>query len=414
MRRIRCAFCLVVVIAFGFALLPSTAAVAQDKDYFVYVGTYTGFKFVRRSKTNGVGESHSKGIYVSRFHADTGELGEAQLAAEMINPSFLTISPNHRFLYAVSEDPYSVGPPLDHASYVSAFAIDASTGKLRLLNTVPTSGTSTCFISMDKTGKFVLMANFGSGSVSVVRVKADGSLGELASFIQDVGHSVNQFIQTEPHPHSILVSADNRYAIVSDLGTDKILAFRFDSNTGMLSPPGPPSASVYPGGGPRHFAFDPAGKFGYQLSEMSGVVDVLAFDSSKGTLTTVQRAQTMPHDFFGINHSGEIEVHPSGKFLYESNRRTSTDDEWGLDTIGVFAIDPSKGTLTPVQASPTGGIMPRSFTIDPTGKYLLAANQISNNVVIYAIDGATGQLSKTGREIAVDTPVCLKFVPAGR
>jgi len=408
MKRIRYAFCLVILFA-----LAGSSALAQDKDYFVYVGTYTGFKFVRRSKTNGVGESHSKGIYVSRFHADTGELGEAQLAAEMINPSFLTISPNHRFLYAVSEDPYSVGPPLDHASYVSAFAIDASTGKLRLLNTVPTSGTSTCFISMDKTGKFVLMANFGSGSVSVVRVKADGSLGELASFIQDVGHSVNQFIQTEPHPHSILVSADNRYAIVSDLGTDKILAFRFDSNTGMLSPPGPPSASVYAGGGPRHFAFDPAGKFGYQLSEMSGVVDVLAFDSSKGTLTTVQRAQTMPHDFFGINHSGEIEVHPSGKFLYESNRRTSSDDEWGLDTIGVFAIDPSKGTLAPVQASPTGGIMPRSFTIDPTGKYLLAANQISNNVVIYAIDGATGQLSKTGREIAVDTPVCLKFVPAG-
>ncbi len=412
MRRIRCAFCL--VIAFGFALLAGSSALAQDKDYFVYVGTYTGFKFVRRSKTHGVGESRSKGIYVSRFHADTGELGEAQLAAEMINPSFLTISPNHRFLYAVSEDPYSVGPPLDHASYVSAFEIDSSTGKLRLLNTVPTSGTSTCFISMDKAGKFVLMANFGSGSVSVVRVKEDGSLGELASFIQDVGHSVNQFIQTEPHPHSILVSPDNRYAIVSDLGTDKVLAFRFDSNTGMLSPPGPPSASVYPGGGPRHFAFDPAGKFGYQLSEMSGVVDVLAFDSSKGTLTTVQRAQTMPHDFFGINHSGEIEVHPSGRFLYESNRRTPDETDWGLDTIGVYAIDPVKGTLTPVQASPTGGIMPRSFTIDPSGKYLLAANQISNNVVIYAIDAATGKLSKTGKEIAVDTPVCLKFVPVSR
>jgi 6-phosphogluconolactonase len=414
MTRIRCAFSLVILIAFGFEVLAGSSALAQDKDYFVYVGTYTGFKFVRRSKTHGVGESHSKGIYVSRFNADTGELGEAQLAAEMINPSFLTISPNHRFLYAVSEDPYSVGPPLDHASYVSAFAIDASSGRLRLLNTVPTSGTSTCFISMDKAGKFVLMANFGSGSVSVVRVKEDGSLGELASFIQDVGHSVNQFIQTEPHPHSILVSPDNRYAIVSDLGTDKVLAFHFDSKTGMLSPPGPPSASVYPGGGPRHFAFDPAGKFGYQLSEMSGVVDVLAFDSSKGTLTTVQRAQTMPHDFFGINHSGEIEVHPSGKFLYESNRRTSSDDNWGLDTIGVFAIDPVKGTLTPVQASPTGGIMPRTFTIDSTGKYLLAANQISNNVVVYAIDAATGQLSKTGKEIAVDTPVCLKFVPAGR
>ena len=388
MRRIRCMFC--VMLAFGFALITGSPARAQDNDYFVYVGTYTGFKYVHRSKTYGVGESHSKGIYVSRFHADTGELGEPQLAAEMINPSFLTISPNHRFLYAVSEDPLSAGPPLDHASYVSAFAIDSATGKLRFLNTVPTSGTSTCFISTDKTGKYVLMANFGSGSVSVVRVRDDGSLGELASFIQDVGHSVNQFIQTEPHPHSILVSPDNRYAIVSDLGTDKVLVFRFDANTGMLSPPEPPSASVYPGGGPRHFAFDPAGKFGYQLSEMSGVVDVFAWDSSKGSLTTVQRAQSTPHDFFGTNHSGEIEVHPGGKFLYESNRRTPNETDWGLDTIGVFAIDPVKGTLTPVQASPTGGIMPRSFTIDPSGKYLLAANQISNNVVIYAIDAATG------------------------
>ena len=413
MRRIRSGLCLVIVVAFGMAL-PSTSAQAQDKDYFVYAGTYTGFKYVHRSKTYGVGESHSKGIYVSRFHADTGELGEAQLAAEIVNPSFLTISPNHRFLYAVTEDPYAVGPPLDHASYVSAFAIDSTTGKLRLLNTVPTSGTSTCFISMDKTGKFILMANFGSGSVSVVRVKEDGSLGELAAFIQDVGHSVNPFIQTEPHPHSILVSPDNRYAVVSDLGTDKVLVFRFDSKTGMLSPPEPPSASVYPGGGPRHFAFDPAGKFGYQLSEMSGVVDVFAFDSSKGTLTTLQRAQTMPHDFFGINHSGEIEVHPSGRFLYESNRRTPNETEWGQDTIGVFAIDPVKGTLTTVQASPTGGIMPRSFSIDPTGKYLLAANEVSNNVVVYAIDPATGKLSKTGKEITVDTPVCLKFVPVGR
>ena len=411
MRRIRCAFCLVVLVAFGFALLAGSSARAQDKDYFVYVGTYTGFKYVHRSKIYGAGESHSKGIYVSRFHAETGELGEPQLAAEIVNPSFLTISPNHRFLYAVSEDPYSVGPPLDHASYVSAFAIDSSTGKLRLLNTVPTSGTSTCFISMDKTGKFVMMANFGSGSVSVVRVKEDGSLGELASFIQDVGHSVNQFIQMEPHTHSIVVSNDNRYAIVSDLGTDKVLIFRFDANTGMLSPPGPPSVSVYPGSGPRHFVFDPAGKFGYQLNEMSGVVDVFAWDASKGSLTPVQSAQTMPHDFFGNNHSGEIEVHPSGKFLYESNRRTPNETEWGQDTIGVFAIDPVKGILTSVQASPTGGIMPRSFTIDPTGKYLLAANEISNNVVVYAIDGATGRLSKTGKEIAVDTPVCLKFVP---
>jgi 6-phosphogluconolactonase len=313
----------------------------------------------------------------------------------------------------VSEDPLSVGPPLDHASYVSAFAIDSATGKLRLLNTVPSGGTSTCFISMDKTGKYVLMANFGSGSVSVVQVKEDGSLGNLVSFIQNVGHSVNPAIQMEPHPHSILVSPDNRYAIVSDLGTDKVLIFRFDAATGMLSPPDPPSASVYPGGGPRHFTFDPAGKFGYQLSEMSGVVDVFAWDASKGSLTGIQRAQTMPHDFLGINHSAEIEIHPSGKFLYESNRRTMSETEGAPDTIGVFSID-AKGILAPVEQSLTGGVMPRSFALDPTGKYLLAANQVSNNVVVYAIDGATGRLTNSGKEIMVDTPVCLKFVPVGR
>jgi 6-phosphogluconolactonase len=411
MTRIRCAFFLIITLA--LTSVAAQVAAAQDTDFFVYIGTYTGFKYVHHSKTYGRGESRSKGIYVSRFNAATGELSPAQLAGEIINPSFLTISPNHRFLYAVSEDPLSVGPPLDHASYVSAFAIDSATGKLRLLNTVPSGGTSTCFISMDKTGKYVLMANFGSGSVSVVQVKEDGSLGNLVSFIQNVGHSVNPAIQMEPHPHSILVSPDNRYAIVSDLGTDKVLIFRFDAATGMLSPPDPPSASVYPGGGPRHFTFDPAGKFGYQLSEMSGVVDVFAWDASKGSLTGIQRAQTMPHDFLGINHSAEIEIHPSGKFLYESNRRTMSETEGAPDTIGVFSID-AKGILAPVEQSLTGGGMPRSFALDPTGKYLLAANQVSNNVVVYAIDGATGRLTNSGKEIMVDTPVCLKFVPVGR
>ncbi len=412
MRRNRFTFCL--ILAFGFALLAGSSALAQDHDYFVYVGTYTGFKYVHHSKPYGKGESQSKGIYVVRFNSDRGEFGEPQLAAEMINPSFLTISPNHRFLYAVSEDPLSVGPPLDHASFVSAFAIDSATGKLRLLNTVPASGTSTCFISMDKTGKYVLLANFGSGNVSVIRVKGDGSLGELTSSIQDVGHSVNPAIQMEPHTHSIVVSPDNRYAIVSDLGIDKVLIFNFDARTGKLSPPGPPSESVYPGGGPRHFTFDPAGRFGYQLSEMSGMVDVFAWDPAKGTLTPVQRAHTVPHDFFGSNHSAEIEIHPSGKFLYESNRRTFSETERAPDTIGVFAIDPVKGTLAPVEQSLTGGVMPRNFKLDPTGKYLLAANELSNNVVLFAIDQATGRLSKTGKEVTVDTPVCLQFVPAGR
>jgi 6-phosphogluconolactonase len=407
MRRLAHAFCLFIV----FALLAVPAAPAEDNDFFMYVGTYTGFKYVHHSKTWGVGESHSKGIYVSRFRAATGELSEPELAAEVVNPSFLTISPNHRFLYAVSEDPLSLGPPLDHSSYVSAFAIDQTTGKLRLLNTAPASGTSTCFISIDRTGKFVMMANFGSGSVSVIRVREDGSLGELTGFIQNVGGSVDPSIQTAPHPHWIGVSPDNRYVIVSDLGTDKVQIFRFDAETGKLSPPDPPFAAVYPGGGPRHFAFDPTGKFAYQLSEMSGMVDVFAWDPGKGSLTTIQRAHTVPHDFFGGNHSGEIEVHPNGKFLYESNRRTQSEFVRGPESIGVFAINPADGTLTPVEQVDSGGIMPRNFKIDPTGAYLLSANQLTNNIVIFEIDGNTGRLSRTGKQIKVDTPVCIQFVP---
>jgi len=401
-------------LGLSLATFLSVPARAQDGDFFLYVGTYTGFKYVHHSRTYGVGESHSKGIYVSRFHAATGELSEPELAAEMINPSFLTISPNHKFLYAVSEDPYSVGPPLDHASYVSAFAIAPATGHLRLLNTVPTSGTSTCFISMDKSGKYVLMSNFGSGSTSVIRVRDDGSLGELTAFMQDVGRSVNPSIQNEPHTHSVVVSPDNRYAIVSDLGIDKVLIFRFDAETGALSPPNAPFATVYPGAGPRHFTFDPSGRFGYQLSEMGGTVDVFAWDPEHGRLTPVQRAQTIPHDFFGDNHSAEIEVHPSGKFLYESNRRTQGETVRGPETIGVFAIDPKDGTLTPVEQVLSGGIMPRNFDIDPTGNFLLAANQITNNIAIFRIDASSGRLAPTGKELKVDTPVCLKFVPAGK
>jgi 6-phosphogluconolactonase len=332
---------------------------------------------------------------------------------EITNPSFLTISPDHRFLYAISEDPLSLGPPLDHSSYVNAFAIDPATGKLRLLNTVPASGTSTCYISIDKTGKFVFMANFGSGSISVIHIKDDGSLGELTSFIQDVGRSVDPSIQTEPHTHWVGVSPDNKYVVVSDLGLDRVFIFHFDEKTGKLSPLDAPFVTVYPGGGPRHFTFDPSGRFGYQLSEMSGNVDVFAWNASAGTLSEVQRVHTVPHDFFGDNHSAEIEVRPDGKFLYESNRRTQGENVRGPETIGVYSIDAKTGILTPVEQVPSGGIMPRNFDIDPTGGYLLAAHQLSDNVVVFSIDKSTGRLSKTGKEIKAETPVCLKFVPAG-
>jgi 6-phosphogluconolactonase len=314
-------------------------------------------------------------------------------------------------LYAVSEDPLSLGPPLDHSSYINAFAIDQKTGKLHLLNTVPAGGTSTCYISIDKTGRFIFVANFGSGSVSVIHVKEDGSLGELTAFIQDVGRSVDPSIQTEPHPHCIGVSPDNRYVFVSDLGLDQVLIYHFDAQKGTLAPANAPYVTVYPGGGPRHFTINPAGRFFYQLSEMSGMVDVFAWDAAQGSLTEVQRVHTVPHDFFGGNHSAEIAIRPDGKFLYESNRRTQGENVRGPDTIGVYSIDSGTGILTPVEHVLSGGIMPRNFEIDPTGKYLLAANQLSNNVVVFNIDSATGLLSKSGKEVTAETPVCLKFVP---
>ncbi len=402
--------------ALALAALPlsaqTPAAAKGSQNYWVYFGTYTGFKNVHNSLPNGKGESHSQGIYAARFNAATGELGQPILAAQIINPSFLTISPDHRFLYSVIEDPTSVGPPLDHESFVSAYAIDQATGKLRLLNTLPTSGTSTCFISIDHTGKYIFLANFGSGNFTVMHVKPDGSLGETTAAIQHLGHSVNPSIQNMPHPHSVIVSPDNKFVIVSDLGLDKIFVYNFDDKTGQLSPYEAPYASVLAGGGPRHFTFGADGKFGYQISEMSGNVDVFAWDPSKTSLRQLQVQGTIPPGFTGGNHSAEIAVRPDGKFLYESNRRThGPNDERGPDSIGVFAIDPTKGTITEVQQADPGDVMPRSFGIDPTGQWLLALSELKNTVIVHKIDAATGKLTNTGKKISVDTPVCIQFVP---
>ncbi len=395
-------------VALGLILGTGHMAAGEANEYFLYSGTYTGFKYVLHG--NPSGESHSQGIYVSRFRPATGDLTEAKLAAKIANPSFLAVSPNHRFLYAASEDPLSLGPARDHESYVSAYAIDGKTGDLHLLNTVPSGGTSTCYLSVDKTGKYLLTASYGSGSISVVRVREDGGLGEETAFVQHIGHSGKQ---TQAHPSAIDVSPDNRFAIVPDLGLDKVLIYHFDPNTGALSPPDPPFAALPANSGPRHFVFDSGGRFGYLMNELNDVVSVFSWDPAKGTLSSVQDASTQFPDFVGSNHTAEIEILPNGRFLYQSNRRLRSDNVRGPDTIGVFAIDAQKGTLTLVEQTTTGGIMPRSFAIDPTGNYLLAANELSNNIVVFRIDPSTGKLAKTGKEIMVETPVCLQFVPAG-
>jgi 6-phosphogluconolactonase len=400
------------LLAFSVALSVACAwgATSSSGEYFVYFGTYTGFTYMKEGLPAGV--SHSKGIYVSRFQPATGVVSKPDVAAEIVNPAFLAVHPNQEFLYVATEDPLSLGPDFDHESYVSAFAIDPKNGKLHLLNTLPTGGTSTCYLSIDKTGRYVLMANFGSGSVTVLRIKDDGSLGEQTAFMKHNGKGKDPSFQSQPHPHSIDVSPDNKYAIVSDLGVDKVFIYKFDAATGALSPDAPPFVGMEPGGGPRHFVFDVAGKFGYSLKEMSGFVTVLAWDASNGTLTSLQDARTLDPNFVGASDSAEIAIHPNGKFLYESNRRFRGPNLWGPDTIGVFSIDPVKGTLTEVDQVSPGGTMPRNFAIDPTGSYLFSANEYSGDVLLFRIDSDTGRLTPTKTDLKIDVPVSIVFVPA--
>jgi len=400
------------LLAFSVVLSAVCAwsAASASGEYFVYFGTYTGFTYMKEGLP--AGGSQSKGIYVSRFQPATGVVSKPEVAAEIVNPAFLAVHPNQKFLYVATEDPQSLGPDFDHESYVSAFAIDPKSGKLHLLNTLPTGGTSTCYLSIDKTGHYVLMANFGSSSVTVLRIKDDGSLGEQTAFMKHIGHGKDPSFQSQAHPHSIDVSPDDKYAIVSDLGVDKVFVYKFDAATGALSPDEPPFVEMEPGGGPRHFVFDAAGKFGYSLKEMSGFVTVLAWDSSNGTLTSVQDARTLDPNFVGASDSAEIAIHPNGKFLYESNRRFRGPNLWGPDTIGVFSIDPEKGTLTEVEQVPPGGTMPRNFAIDPTGSYLFSANEYSGNVPLFRINSVTGKLTPTKTDLKIDVPVSIVFVPA--
>jgi 6-phosphogluconolactonase len=375
------------------AFLPLTAwaagaeKAAAQTEFLVYVGTYTGPK--------------SKGIYAYRFDAATGGLVSLGLAAETVNPSFLAIHPSRRFVYAANEIGNYQG---QKSGAVSAFARDGRTGKLTFLNEVASRGADPCHLVVDKTGKNLLVANYSGGNVAVFRVLDDGRLGEASAFVQHVGSSVNPERQRGPHAHSINLSPDNRFAIAADLGLDELLVYRFDPTKGSLTANTPAFAKVNPGAGPRHFAFHPSGKFAYVISEMQSTVTAFAYDAARGVLRELQTISTLPKDFAGENYTAEVQVHPSGKFLYGSNR--------GHDSIAVFAIDAAKGTLTFIERVPTQGKWPRNFGIDPTGAYLLAANEKSDNVVVFRIDPQTGRLTSTGQVLAVGSPVCVKFVTA--
>jgi 6-phosphogluconolactonase len=382
----------VVLVLYTLTLAAAAAPVAKEPTYFFYVGTYT---------EEG---SKSKGIYLYRYDPNTGEITSVGVAAETTNPSFVALSPNGKYLYAVNEVGNYKGP---NSGGVSAFSIDRSkddhgSGKLTFLNEVPSRGADPCYIIVDPSGKYVLVANYTGGSVAVFPVLPDGKLGEASAFVQHTGHGTNPERQEGPHAHSIDLSRDNRFAMVDDLGLDELLVYKFDRAKGTLTPNDPPFAKVEAGAGPRHFVLRPDGKFAYVVAEMGHTVTVFSNDASSGKLQPLQTITTLPKDFTGRNDDAEIQIHPSGKFLYASNR--------GDDSIAIYAIDGSKGTLTQVAITPTGGKEPRSFEIDPTGTLLFAENQKSDNIVVFKIDQKTGQLTPTGKVLQVAAPVCLKFV----
>jgi 6-phosphogluconolactonase len=355
----------------------------------VYIGTYT--------------QGKSKGIYLFRMDPASGQLTPAGLAAETVNPSFLAIAPNHRFLYAVNEIGEFGGTS---SGAVSAFAIEPTTGKLTLLNQESSRGSGPCHLIVDRQGKNVLVANYGGGSVAVLPIRPDGRLGPATAFIQHQGSSVNPQRQKEPHAHSMNLDAANRFAFAADLGLDKVLIYRFDPNQGTLAPNDPAAAAVAPGAGPRHFAFHPSGRWAYVINEIDSTVTAFSYDAKTGALKSVQTISTLPERFTGNSSTAEIQVHPSGKFLYGSNR--------GDDSLAIFRIDPDTGRLTSVGRQPTQGKTPRGFGIDPTGTFLLAANQDSDSVVVFRIDPETGELRPTGQVVEVPKPVCVQFMLGGR
>ncbi len=383
-----------VLLSAAPLLLFATAASAQkrapDKPYLVYVGTYTN-------------KTESKGIYAYRFDPGVGKLTSLGVAAESEDPSFLAVHPSGKYVYAVNE--------IDHfgaqkSGAVSAFSIDPKTGKLTLLNQAATQGAGPCYISLDKTGKFVLVANYEGGSIAVFPIREHGSLAPNSAFVQHSGSSVNKERQEGPHAHWIGTTPDNRFAVAADLGLDEILIYRFNAAKGKLALNTPPFAKLNPGAGPRHLAFHPNGKFVYVLTEMEGSVTAFAYKASNGSLSPLQTVSTfsiLRKDYSGPKEAAEIAVHPNGKFLYASNRA-------GIDTISTFSIDPIKGTLKLKDEYPTMGKTPRNFAIDPTGKFLLAANQESNNIVIFRIDSTTGALTPTGEITEVPAPVCITFL----
>jgi 6-phosphogluconolactonase len=365
--------------------MPFPAGGAASGPTFVFIGTYTRDK--------------GKGIYLFRLQTDNLEVSQnitlvpLGLAAETSNPSFIELDHKRRLLFAVNEN--------DEGS-VSSFSIDPS-GKLTLLNQRPSRGSGPCHLVLDKPGKNILITNYNSGSVAVLPVAADGKLGEATSIVEHTGKSVNPARQEGPHANCVTLGPDNRFAYVCDLGLDKVMAYRFDAEKGKLTAADPAFTAVKPGAGPRHMAFRPDGRFAYVVNELDSTVDAFAFDANSGALTNLQTISTLPGYYDGPNSAAEIAVHPSGRFLYVSNR--------GNNTVVLFTVDRDKGTLAYVEEQNTGGKTPRHFGIEPSAKHLAIVNQDSDTILASRIDAGNGRLKPSGVFASAPSPACAVFLP---
>jgi len=374
------------VSGLGIVLGLASSAAAADPPApapsraMVYVGTYTG--------------GDSRGIYRFELDLGTGDPSAPVLAAEAPNPAFLALHPSGRILYALSEVMALDG---QRSGAVSAFALDPATETLTFMNRVPSGGPGPCHITVDRTGQNVLVANYAGGSVAVLPLSADGRLQPLSSLQQHTGTGPNPKRQEAPHAHGIVLDAAERFAFAPDLGADRIFVYDFDASHGLLRPRAAAAAALAPGSGPRHVAFHPDGRFLYAINELLSTVTAFRYDAANAGLTAFQTVSTLPPDFSGPNTAAEIAVSADGRFLYGSNR--------GHDSLVVFSIDAASGRLSPIGHVPTGGRTPRHFALGPTGRWLLAANQDSGNVVVFRLNG--GMPEPTGRAIAVDRPVCV-------
>ncbi|HVW22729.1 MAG TPA: lactonase family protein [Opitutaceae bacterium] len=378
----------------GLAALLAALPAAAKSD-LVYVGTYTDWEDMVPAHHTPPG-GRSEGIYAFRLDPASGAMTPLGLAARTDNPTFVAFAPSGKVLYAANELYHYQG----QSGAVSAFRIDPGTGRLAFLNQVSARGTGTCYVRVDHTGRNLLAANFGSGSVAVFPLAADGSLRQASAFVQDSGSGPNPR-QAGPHEHSFNVSPDDRFAIAAEFGTDRLMVYRFDPGRGTLSPADPPSLALPPASAPRHLAFHPDGRVAYALNEIASTLTVLAYDPARGRFRAIQSLSSLPPGFSGRNTAAEVVVHPSGRVLYASNR--------GDNSIAVFAID-GEGRLAPRAFVPCGGRTPRGFGIDPEGGWLVSANQDTHNIALFRIDPQTLIPAPTGQSFPVRSPECAQFL----